>query len=330
MADTEINYIMPPKLILLLKQIIHKSLYPPERFSLHWFPDLEAILMDLFRENWQTNTQIRQVYAEADEQKTIKVINELLSFEAILAKNPRTVVMIYLKLISRFIQRFHQKREERSDLVQEILTRLLADKIFKIQKKYDAGFNKLPSFTSYFMVCIRNIYIDIVREGKNTVRQKNMQPMPELETMQLLAENTMNKLLLEDEFEKLKVIFQLQGSNRHKIKLCLKLKYRLPLSAADIQKCFADASSLEIAILCQDFRTTKDLEMFKTVVPVFNAHDAKPVKADTLRRWVEIKINEIMAHLNRMHQANIYNHANFSDLIGLFFQKYGNNAQKDE
>lgn len=330
MADTDITFIMPDKLISLLKHIINDSLYPPERFPRHWFPDLEATLVNLFRQNWQTNVQIRQVFAEANEQKTIHVINEMLSFEAILAKNPRALVMIYLKLISRFVQRFHQKREERSDLIQEILTRLLADKIFKIQKKYNADFNKLPSFTSYFMVCIRNIYIDVVREGKNTVQQKNMQPLPELETMPALAENTMDELLLEDEFEKLKAIFQLQVTNRYKIKVCLKLKYRLPLSTSDIHPCFAAVSSQEIAMLCQDFRFTKDLKMFKTVVSVFNAHDPKVVKADTLRRWVENKTNEIIAQLNRMHQATIYNHTNFSDLLGLYFQKYGNRSQKDE
>jgi DNA-directed RNA polymerase specialized sigma24 family protein len=327
MAATEITFMVPDKLILLLKKIINESLYPPERFPYHWFPDLEAILLDLFRQNWQVNEQIRQIFADANEQKTINMISEMLSFEAILAKNPRAVLMIYLKLISRFVQRFHQKREEQSDLIQEILTRLLADKIFKIQQKYNASFNKLPSFTSYFMVCIRNIYIDVVREGKNTVRQKNMQSLSELEATPLLAEDAMNQLLLEEEFEKLRVIFQLQAANRHKIKICLKLKYHLLLSTSDVRQCFADASSLEIAILCQDFRTTKDLKMFKTVVSVFNAHETKPVKADTLRKWVENKINEIISQLNRMHRAKIYNNANFSDLIGLYFQENDNNAQ---
>jgi len=330
MADTEMAFIVPDKLVLLLKQIINDSLYPPERFPRHWFPDLETILLDLFRKHWQSNAQIRQIFTQTDEQKTIAVISEMLSFEAILAQNPRAVVMIYLQLISRFIQRFHQKREEQFDLIQEILTRLLADKIVKIQEKYNVCFNKLPSFTSYFMVCIRNIYIDIVREGKNATRQKNMQPLPEIETMPLLAENAMNQLLLEEEFEKLNAIFQLQAANRHKIKICLKLKYRLLLSTSDIRQCFSAVSSQEIAILGQDFRTAKDLKMFKTVIPVFNAHDTKAVKADTLRKWVENKINDIIAQLNRMHQADIYNNSNFSDLVGLYFQKNNNNAFKDE
>ncbi len=134
-------------------------------------------MFDLFIEVIKPQTNLWELYNSDKEHDRIKeAAREILNFRNLLENHPQTVVLIYQKYIKKFIAYKHANPDENEDIFQEVITRLIADKIYKIQKKYDFNFKtfdssenlknlkKISSFTSYLMVTVRNIYIDIMRE----------------------------------------------------------------------------------------------------------------------------------------------------------------------
>ncbi|MCK4942169.1 MAG: hypothetical protein KAS65_01265, partial [Candidatus Aminicenantes bacterium] len=189
-----------------------------------------------------------------------------------------------------------------------------------IQELYDFKFKKNPSFTSYFMVTVRNIYIDIIREGKNKMlRTVNLDDIrqPLLETN---LEFTSNRLFIEEELTKLHFIFRMYYKSQPKIELCLKIKFRIPVTPGDILKCFPHCSAYDISQLSHDFRFKKDKRVFESIIGIFNRNEGKQNKSDTLRKWITVKIDEIILHLNRTHNDQVYNQKNIPDLVNLYYQ----------
>ena len=319
--DNQENHLaaIPSGLESEFQKTISQRIFPHDLFPRHWFPDLDAILSGLFREIWKNDRDFRNGLAAADQTQAAEMIEAELSLNSILARHPRAVIMIYRQLITGFIQRLHPRPNERQDILQEIFTRLLSGKLAKIQNKFDANFKQTTRFTSYFMVCVRNMYVDIVREGRNLPMKRADVPLQILEMEPHSRTRTCQTTLLEEEFDKLRVILQLLPTSRDKIRLCLKLKCRSAVTAAAARRCFPACSPDDILQLGADFRNTKDRELYKAIAPVFNRYEAKPVLADTLRKWVESKTSLLIAHLNRLHNQNVYDGKNITDLLGLFF-----------
>ena len=298
-----------------------QKIYPHDLFPRQWFPDLDAIVSGLFREAWEQDADFRKGLAAADESRAGEMITAGLGLTSLLARQPRALVLIYRQMICGFIRRLHRRPDESQDIIQEIFARLLSGKLAKIQEKFDDHFSPLPSFTSYFMVCIRNMYVDIVREGRNLAMKRDDVPLQVLENEPGKHPPTCQSAFLAEEFAKLHAILQLHPSSRYKILLCLKLKCRCTLSGTDARLCFPDCSPDDIGRLGADFRNVNDRDLYKAIVQVFNRHEAKPILADTLRKWIENKTNLLIDHMNRLHGETIYDSENITDLLTLFFSE---------
>jgi DNA-directed RNA polymerase specialized sigma24 family protein len=322
---------IPSSVRARLEQIIRAELYPPAAYPRRWFPELDSIVHGLFREEWHARESLRQQFLAADAQQAAALAERLLGLPALLASHPHAVVMIYRNLIAGYVQRRHYHHEEREDILQEMLSRILADKILRIQKKYDAHFSQMPSFTSYFMVCVRNIYMDIVREGKFAMLQREGEPreVPE-KTDFMNAKGILGKAVLEEEFFRVRSIFRLQPAIYGKLVLCLKLKFRLPVAAEDATRCFPDCSATDVELLSRDYRCWKDRDLFQAVVAIFNRHESRPIQADTLRKWIENKTATVIELLNQMHQAPVYDVGNIADLLNLFFEAQDDHEHQEE
>jgi DNA-directed RNA polymerase specialized sigma24 family protein len=304
-----------------------QKIYPHDLFPRQWFPDLDAIISDLFREAWEQNADFRKGLAAADVSRTSEMVTAELGLTSLLARHPRALVLIYRQMISGFIRRLHRRHDESQDIIQEIFARLLSGKLAKIQEKFDDHFNPMPSFTSYFMVCIRNMYVDIVREGRNLAMKRDDVPLQVLENEQGKYSPTCQGAFLAEEFAKLRAILQLHPSSRNKIVLCLKLKCRCAVSGSDARLCFPACSADDIGRLGADFRNVKDRDLYQAIVPVFNRHEAKAVLADTLRKWIENKTNLLIDHMNRLHGETVYDSENIIDLLTLFFSEEKTNGR---
>jgi len=308
---------------MLVKSVI-SDLYPEEKFSRRMFPELYDLLQDLF---WK-DEKVTQIIEEKsrgymNELEFRITAKEILDFKNLLMVHPRTVVLIYRKYIEKFIYYKHRKVEERDDLVQEVITRLMEDKIFKIRNHFDFNKQKVSSFTSYLMVTVRNIYIDIIRERSiRPLTAGELQPVEDVPDGSE-RENMLNRMVVDEELDKLRTIIKLFHKTRPKLELCLKLKFRVPVSPEDTSRCFPGCTREDVQTLTQDFKLEKDKTMFERIITVFNVHEKKNSKSDTLRKWTFVKIDEIVSLLNRTHGRDLYSRDSVGELITLYYHRCG-------
>lgn len=306
----------------ILLGVIANRLYPMAQYPRTLFPDLGKILVDEFMTILKSDPGHWNRFMTCSSEKDLtSMAGEILGLENLLKNNPRSLILIYRYLISKYIGGKHQKADEKEDLIQEIIFRLMTKKIPKIQKQYDFNFKKNPSFTSYFMVVVRNVYIDIVRERKKKVLKtvELSEADRPLRVREFGSED--GQIILEEETTKLHYLFKMYHRSRPKIEIMLKIKYRMSVDPVDVRNHFPGCPTQEISILTRDFKFMKDKEVFEVVTPVFNRCEKKRNKSDTLRKWIANKIEEIVSHLNRTHDHRVYNTENISDLVTIYFQK---------
>ncbi len=303
--------------------VLTEELYPEEKFPKKNFPNVHPLLMEHFTDAIKDDKKLWNHYSSGKDTESFKqIVRETLDFPVLLQKSPQVVVLMYQKYIGRFISFKHNRQDELDDILQEVITRLIEDKIYKIRDKYDFNFKKISTFTSYLMVTVRNIYIDIMRERK--VRPLTGGEVQELEEVPDLTGEKMiiNRLLLRDELAKLKTILVMYYKTRPRLELCLKLKYRLPVSSFDVKSCFPQCTEDDVGTLTQDFKRIRDKRLFEHILTVFNQHEGRDNKSDTLRKWVNVKVDEIISHLNRTHGHNAYNSKNFADFVSFYFDDH--------
>jgi hypothetical protein len=325
-------------------QTIRDHLYPEKEFPEKLFSGLPLVLFDCFMGVIKSRNDLLELYRQGDDKTGIQALTrEILEFKNLLAHHPQTVVMMYRTYIKKFVK-YKQAAagaagDEWEDIFQEVMTRLISGKIQRIQERFDFtykkynNFSKKSLFTSYLMVTVRNIYMDIIRERNvRLLTAGQTLPIDEVfERCNYKGENMMNHLVIDQECEKLHTVLALYYKSRPKLELCLKLKCRIPLSADDIQHCFPGCGSEDINILRQDFKGVKDKKLFDTVVPAFNRNEGRINKSDTLRKWLSVKLDEMASHLNQTHTGNVYNSKNLVDLITLYYERFKmNETDTDE
>lgn len=317
----------------IVMQIIRHDLYPEEEFPEKLFPDLTTVLFNGFMEAIKDRDDYRAIYREpAADGKLENLAREILDFKNLLGNHPRTVVLMYRAYIRKFIRYKHPGTDEWEDIYQEVMTRLFSGKIHRIQERFDFtytegynNFSKKTFFTSYLMVTIRNIYMDIIRERNvRPLTAGQLQPVEDsAENYEFRNEDMLKRVAIEEEFRKFRTLLALYYKGRPRIELFLKLKCRITLTQNDISTCFPGCSSEDIDLLSQNFRGIKDKQLFDTVLPVFNRNEGRENKSDTLRKWVSVKVDEITSHLNQTHRNIVYTSKNLVDFVTLYYERFG-------
>lgn len=323
----------------IASKVIRNELYTEEDYPEKYFPDLTIILCDFFIEMIKVQHPEWKDTEKKDEIEIVKLAKEVLSFKYILKYHPHTIVLIYRSYIKKFIKYKHacsrRGKEDWEDIYQEVMTRLISDKINRIRDRFDFEYSnetevKKSFFTSYLMVTVRNIYMDIIRERNvRLLTGGNVLPMNEsFDTYDNKDENMLTRVAIENEFQKLDTILLLYHKSRARLELCLKLKCRIPVKEKDISMCFPAFNNDEMNLLSRDFKNMKDKNVFDTVITVFNRHEGMENKSDTLRKWVSLKVDEITSHMNHTHPSDVYTNKNFLDLLTLYFDKKYNEDEK--
>ena len=334
----------------IVLQLIRQQLYPEKEFPKNLFPDLASVLFNCFTDVIRSREDLRKGYQQPMETARLeKLAQDILEFKNLLENHPQTVVLIYRTYIKKFIKYRHPYTDEWEDIFQEVMTRLLSGKIYRIREKFDFSYQfqdspkkemafptdkdvgkgkKISYFTSYLMVTVRNIYMDIIRERKvRPLTSGEFQTMDE--TIDVYEDKQMlSRLVINEEFQRFQTVLALYYKSRPRLELCLKLKCRIPLTENDIHQCFPRCSRDELNALEQDFKGLRDKKLFDMVAPVFNRNERTENKSDTLRKWVSIKVDEITAHLNQSHGCEVYNVKNFVDFVSLYYERNNVNHVK--
>ena len=293
-----------------IRKIIREKIYPEKRYPESLFPNLVNTLGDLFK-NYNKTQESGKL-----EDKIYSIVN----LKSLLIHHPGVLVIIYKDLIYKYIFKRHINKEEIEEIVQEIITRILKDKIQGIRKRFDFGDPELPTFTSYFLVTIRNIYIDIMRResrGKNLVDNES-----EIETLgDSKRRDMLSTLILEEEFRKFNTLIKLYHNTAPKLKLTLKIKFNIPFDESDIISCFPGCSKEDTSILLkQKELNIKTRQNMEKLTPFFNKYEGKSNNPDTLRKWISTKLEELKRQMNHVHPKRPYNNSTISDLIILYFK----------
>ena len=292
-------------------------LYPQERYSRAMFPDIYDVLRDLFFR--QVKFPDRQS-ATSDDAVLREQALEILDFRNVLANHPHAVVLLYRYSIQKFIKVKYTAREESADMAQEVLSRLLNKKMDRIREKYDFNYQKMPSFKSYLMVTVRNICIDIIRErNARLLTAGNLDSIDDI--MDAPGQNEMSRrLLIEEELNFFGALLETYFQVKPKLELCLKLKFRVPVKREDLKRDFSYYDDDSIEVLTADYRLVKDKKMFVRVNDVFNHYEQKKKKSDSWRKWIDVKVDELVAHLNNPHRGPVYDIDKFADLVRFYYQ----------
>jgi hypothetical protein len=126
---------------------------------------------------------------------------------------------------------------------------------------------------------------------------------------------------MDEEFKKFRTLLGLHYRSKKRLELCLKLKCRMPIYSNDVLQCFPGCSSDDIDILARDYKGLKDNRLFDQVVDVFNRNEGRKNKSDTLRKWISIKVDEILAQMNRTHTTDVYTPKNLLDFVTLYYER---------
>ncbi|MEN8153816.1 MAG: hypothetical protein ABFR75_07310 [Acidobacteriota bacterium] len=323
MKSTTIPFkIQPEEPSGILENIIREHLYPEDKFPSRIFPDLIPILFSLFKKETGYQDKVNLNFQNGDPEYLKKQIVSLLNLKALVKNHPDIVVLLYRNLISIYISKKHFNKNEIEDIVQEIITRILDKNIHKIRETFDFTDTQNPTFSSYFLVTIRNIYIDIIREGKNLYEKENLEKDFE-KAESANSGQMMNSLIIEEEFLKLEALIKLYHRISSRMILILKIKSKADISEKDILSCFPDCSRKDIEFFKNDFKHYREKIIFKKITPLFNKYESKKNRPDSLRKWISVKVDEIKNHMNNTHNNSPYNNSNISDLFIMYFRWFG-------
>ncbi len=295
-------------------QSVLSTLYPESLYPLRDFPDKEKILIRAWQDLSHQEAPANQVLLPATH----------LSLNELLARKPDAVVLLFRAFIERLVRKKCFDSTLHDDLIQEIITRLLADKIHKIKGSFDPSRPGAPSFTSYFLVIMRNTYYDIVRESK--YRRMDSLDQPDEIAAERNDDADIHRVIIQDEVRHFDHVLRAFGAARYKIALCLKWKYRIPVHKEDVKMYLPSCTASDLRILTRDFRKQNDLELFETVLNVLNKYENTNSKSDSLRKWIDVKINDTVRHMNLFHGRSVYKNIHIEDLVILYFQHHNKNV----
>lgn len=237
-----------------------------------------------------------------------------------LEQNPGQLVLKYQPLIETIVNLFIRagnfRAEGREEIIQHVNLTLLL-KIDSIKKQYNGS----SQLITYFSAVIRNICLQKVRDGDREILRE---AVPEYDVNIPYVDNKFNKMMLEQEYDLLEKLFRSYYKQRYKLELCMKLYFRIPFS-------FSDFSNYSPEMDPEDYqRIAKTLEgpgvsdrlMFETLTPLMNRTESKDNTWDALRRWMDLKINEMVRIMNGNPLRANYNRETFQILVEKYYIEY--------
>lgn len=236
----------------------------------------------------------------------------------LLNTNPNQLVVKYQSIIqiviNGFINAGYFRLQDRDDIVQYVNEELLK-KIDKIKAQY----NGKVMLKTYMSAIIRNICLGRIRKGRNYKKE-----IPEEYLNENKTEDVLNKMIIEQEIDKVGKILSLYSKQQNKIELILKLIFRIPLVPDDFYKynneiLYADFKQI-IDIINKGLNMT-NTEIFKLITPVLNKYENKKNSIDSTRRWVGMKIEELICLMNGNPPTSGYTKETFQILIEKYFVK---------
>jgi hypothetical protein len=214
----------------------------------------------------------------------------------------------------KFVRSKRFSYSELSDIKQSIIEELLK-KRSRILDQYKGN----ASFRTYLSVIIQNICREILRKDKKFIETS-------VEEFHEEADESLNpedKIIIDQEITRLKNAILLYYKQKPKLELCLKVRFRIPLDYEDLQKLSPDFRNEDFQQLLKDlgnYSGSTDKHMNSIIIDFLNECEGKQNTADSLRKWINLKITELIEFLNGDPPASNYT----EETLQILFEKYVN------
>ena len=236
-----------------------------------------------------------------------------------LHSDPRGLVLRYQETVRIIVKKYTAsglfKPADFEDVVQEINASLLA-KMPMMQVQY----NGISLFRTYFSVIVRNICLKIHERSKRNFEV-------DIETIGEMGFNSVeDRTAIEQEIRRFRAILGLYRKQRPKLLLCLKVRYRIPVSSEDLAGWYPHLPSDDVTTLLEhfagDYDGVGDREIYKTLMPIVNRLERKHSTPDALRKWTDSKIQDILGFLNGPPSRTKHTPETLKILVDDFFSPF--------
>ena len=200
--------------------------------------------------------------------------------------------------------------EEREEIRQLINEELLF-KIPQIKQQYKGK----ALFKTYLISVIRNICLKIItkREKVKYVCYTDLNICePE--------KDILNNLFFQEEITRFYKILELYHKHKKKLILCLTLKFRIPFDIQIFITTFGTIKQEEYNTFVQQiqpYHDCHDVSIFAALTPIINSYENKNNTPDALRKWIKLKINELIDFLNASPSSSNYT----EETLQILFEK---------
>jgi len=309
-----------PENINFVQSYLKTVLYPEDQYPREKYNCLDKILISYFLGIINKDKNYKKIYQSSDIDKLKELLEKTLSFRKIMQKNPYLVVVMHEGFITRFIYKNQWRNGNQDDIKQEVILRLLNTKIHKICKQYKKKFKKNENFLSFFMLSLRNTYIETLRShNMNVLNHKELEIQ---ETDSFTANDFESGISMDEEFNRFETILKLYHKSAGRIEISLKLKHRLQIDSNIVHKVFTNINARELNAITKDFRLKKDQYVFNRVKSLFIRNGYKINNIDSFRRWINRKEHELIKKLNVFHDQPVYNRSVFSKFIAAYYNQF--------
>ena len=235
----------------------------------------------------------------------------------LLADDWHQLLLKYQKVIEIIVKQHFRKGyfrgQQIEDIIQNINLKLLESRLERISKQYNGS----VLFATYFSRIIANLCIEEHR------RLKKWQFFSISEHLLLTDDHMDIALNIAVECKRLERILWLTGRSRNKLEVCLKLIFKLPLDRRALDtycpKLTDRHKKALLGVFAQPVHKLTETEIYQRINPVFNYCENKLSTPDALRKWVNVKLNEMLALLN----GEPPNRKNYTkDTLGILLEHY--------
>ncbi len=218
-------------------------------------------------------------------------------------------------VVAGFIRRGFFDYTEKMDVVQNVNTLLLEKKLDKIKEH----FNGSVYLRTYFSKVVYNSCLELTRKK---ARQPIITGEELLQNETARDLNPEQQLAIKDELKRVEALLKGFGKKKAKSIFCLKLFGKKWLDESDLEDYNKFGLNEELAMIrasfFENYEGLPDKAAYEVAVLLFNKLEKKSNSADSLRKWVNAIVDNMISLLNG--EPPVYHHTR--DTIRILLQMY--------
>lgn len=221
-------------------------------------------------------------------------------------------------IAGNFVRSGLLRYSEKDDMAQYVNEKLIGSKIKLMQQHYDRSYYLI----TYLSMVIRNLCLEYI--SKKTEFKKKEVTVNVLDVDFISDDSPTTGIIINEELDRLDAVLQLFHKTKPKLQLCLKVLIGNITNADDVKAAFPNCSNKDTEYFLNkcnpqsDENLINEKEMYVVLTGFFNKYGKKQNTPDALRKWMDVKFNEIIDLMNGEPKQAEYT----KETLKILLQKY--------